>query len=250
MIFPENKLNEKLKLALLISGSGTTMQAIIKACKNGSLKGVEPTLVISSNKESGGIEKAKSLGIETENILIIDPQSFKTKEEFGEKIIIECNKRGVNFIGQYGWMVKTPENVIKEFEGKIVNQHPGPLDTGKLDFGGVGMYGLRVHEARLEFVKKTNRDFWTEATSHLVTENFDEGAVLKRRKVPILPYDTAETLQMRVLPIEHEVQIDTLKDFVDNTTIEFRREAPLVLRGEENILKECKEIAKKLYPKG
>jgi phosphoribosylglycinamide formyltransferase-1 len=243
-------LNAKIKLALLISGSGTTMEAIIKACRNDTLSNVEPVLVISSSKNALGLTKARTLRIKEEDILIIDPKDFKTKEKFGEKIINECKKRRVNLIGQYGWMIKTPDNVVKEFEGKIINQHPGPLDTGRPDFGGVGMFGLRVHQARLEFVKRVNRNFWTEATSHRVTKNFDEGVVLIRRKVPILPYDTAETLQMRVLPVEHEVQIETLQEFANGKISEYHRENHLILPDEEEILKECKEIAKKLYPNG
>lgn len=240
----------KLRIALLISGSGTTMAAIIKACGSGQLPNCEPVLVISSDKDAGGVAKARALKIKEENIVVINPKDFKTREEFGKKIIAECEKREVNFVGQYGWHWKTPLNVIQRYKDRIVNQHPGPLDTGRPDFGGAGMFGLRVHQARLEFAKKVNRDFWTEATAHRVTENFDEGIILKNRQVPILPYDTAETLSLRVLPVEHEVQIEVLRDFSDNKVREFHREIPLVLPGEEKVLAECKEIAKKLYPNG
>ncbi len=240
----------KIKLALLISGGGTTMEAIIKACQDGRLKDVEPSLVISSTENAGGIQKAKDLGIKDENILVINPKSFFSRSEFGEKLISECKARGVNFVGQYGWHVLTPENVVKEFEGRIVNQHPGPLDTGRPDFGGPGMFGMRVHQARLEFVRRVNRDFWTEATTHYVTPEFDKGAIIKKQQVEITPDDTAETLQQRVLPAEHQVQIEVLADFASGTVSEFHRETPLVLDGEEIILDECKESAKKLYPNG
>lgn len=239
-----------MRLAFLISGGGTTMEAIIKACQNEILVGVVPSLIVSSDKNAGGIQKAKRLGIPDENILIINPKDFKTREEFGKKIIEECKARNVDFLGQYGWHWKTPENVIQEFEGRIVNQHPGPLDTGKSDFGGAGMFGLRVHETRLQFVKKVNRDFWTEATTHRVTAEFDKGVVIKRKQVPILENDTAETLQARALPVEHEVQIETLQDFVNDTVMEFTREVPLVLPNEEDILEECKKSAMKKYPNG
>ena len=147
-------------------------------------------------------------------------------------------------------MVKTPKNVCDAFLGMIVNQHPGPLDTGRPDFGGTGMYGLRVHQTRLAFVQKVNRDFWTEATAHRVTTNFDEGKVLKREQIQILPNDTAEILRERVLPIEHKIQIELLKDFVENNIKEYNREIPLVLPGEEKILTECKAKAIEMYPKG
>ena len=239
-----------MNIALLISGGGTTMEAIIKATQNGTLKNVFPVLIIASNENAGGIEKAKKLGVKTEDILVINPKDFSNREEFGEKIIEECKKRDVDFIGQYGWMVMTPENVINAYKNMIVNQHPGPLDTNRSDFGGSGMYGLRVHQTRLCFVNKTGRDFWTEATAHRVTAKFDEGVVLKRKEVPILEGDTAESLQHRVLPIEHEVQIELLKDFSEGEVLEFHRDIPLLLEGEEDTLKECKTEAIKIYPKG
>jgi phosphoribosylglycinamide formyltransferase-1 len=239
-----------MRIALLISGGGSTMEAIIKATQNGTLVNVVPALIIASNINVNGINKAKELGISINDIVILDPKLFSNEELFGDSIIFECKKRNVDFIGQYGWMVKTPKNVCDAFYGMIANQHPGPLDTGRPDFGGTGMYGLRVHQARLEFVNKVNRDFWTEATAHRVTANFDEGVVLKRKKVVILENDTAEILKERVLPIEHEVQIELLKDFSENKVEELKREIPLILQGEEGILLECKENAINMYPKG
>src|SRR5437588_342377 len=83
--------------------------------------------------------------------------------------------------------------------GRIINQHPGPLDPGRPDFGGKGMFGRRVHAARLLFVNQTGHDFWTEATSQRVAENFNEGPVLNRKQLNILPDDTVETLAARLL---------------------------------------------------
>jgi folate-dependent phosphoribosylglycinamide formyltransferase PurN len=239
-----------MKIALLISGGGTTMQSIIQATQSGVLSGVDPVLVIASREDAGGIAKAKALGIKDEDIVVIKRKDFDNEEEFGNRIIEECKNRGVEFIGQYGWLAKTPANVCDAYKGMIVNQHPGPLDTGRPDFGGVGMYGMRVHEARLQFVRKTNRDFYSEATAHRVTVNFDEGVVLKNKQVPILADDTAETLQSRMLPVEHEVQIELLKDFMNNTVTEFHSDTPLVQSGEEAILEECKTLAIAKYPKG
>lgn len=226
------------------------MEAIIKASQSGRLPKIKPALIIASKPDAGGIVKARALGIPEKDILVINPKDFENREAFGEKIIKECRAREVELIGQYGWMVKTPDNVIAEFKDRIINQHPGPLDSGKPDFGGAGMFGMRVHQTRLCFVRKVNRDFWTEATAHRVTSIFDEGAILQRKQVPILPDDTAETLQKRVLPVEYEVQIETLKDFSEGTVREWKRETSLVLPSEEAILKECKEEARKMYPNG
>ncbi|MFA6394116.1 MAG: formyltransferase family protein [Patescibacteria group bacterium] len=239
-----------MRIAMLISGGGTTMAAILIAVKNGRLKNVEPVLVIASKPDSQGIEKALNLGMPKEDVIVVKPKDFKTREEFGQKIIDECKKRNVKFIGQYGWLCLTPENVIKEFEGMIVNQHPGPLDPGRPDFGGKGMFGRAVHSARLEFVHRTNRDYWTEATAHRVTAEYDRGAVLNIVKVLIEKDDDVDALQQRVLPFEYEAQIKTLQDFADGNIKEIIRAEPLVRPEEYEILEECKKLAIEKYPKG
>jgi folate-dependent phosphoribosylglycinamide formyltransferase PurN len=112
------------------------------------------------------------------------------------------------------------------------------------------MFGIRVHAARLGFVKETNHDFWSEATAHRVTEHFDEGAVVKATRVPILEGDTPEILQMRMLPVEHDVQIETIKDFRDNTVQEIARREPLIKPEEFSILDAVKAQAITRYPNG
>ncbi len=226
------------------------MAAILNAIKARRLKNVEPVLVIASKPEAGGIEKAIALGIPKEDVIVVKRKDFDAREEFGKKIIEECKKRGAEFIGQYGWLCLTPENVVKEYEGRIVNQHPGPLDPGRPDFGGKGMFGRAVHCARLEFVKRTNRNYWTEAVSHRVTAEYDQGAVLNSIRVPIEKDDDAEKLQARVLPYEYEVQIKTLQDFADGNVKEITRDEPLIRPEEYGILEECKREAIEKYPKG
>ena len=245
-------ITEKLKLAMLISGGGTTAAAIIQACQNGELfgSGLEPALVVASKENIDGIERIKNLGFLEKDIVIISPKDFSTPEEFGTAIIRACRERNVDIIGQYGWLHKTPANVVEAYKDKMINQHPGPLDPGHLDFGGAGMYGRRVHSARLCFVKKTNRDFRTEATAQKVAANYDEGAVLYKKTVEILPDDTVESLQARVLPIEHSVQIETLKMLANGTLREIIRDDRLINPGEKKILEECKKEAVKLYPNG
>ena len=271
-----------MKVALFISGGGTTAEAIIRAAKCGQLAGVEVACVIASSAEAGGIERAKKAGVPEKDVLILPPKAFPSREEFGEAIIKECRARGVDFVGQYGWLVRTPENVIKAFEGRIVNQHPGPLDPGRPDFGGKGMFGRRVHAARLFFVRAVQRDFWTEATAHRVIAEYDKGAVLCAKRVSILPDDTPESLQARVLPVEHEVQIETLAMFAPslpsgvtgfaNPAVnraapegwktarstdgakgdvrEVVRATPLMLPGEEKVLEEAKRKAIAMFPNG
>ena len=240
-----------MKIALLISGGGSTAARIITECKKGGrLEGVEPALLISSRPDSPGIQRAIDAGMSPDNVLIMEPKKFPTPGTFGSAIVSECEKRGVEFVGQYGWMVKTPANVIHRYKGMMTNQHPGPLDIGRADFGGAGMYGMRVHAARICFVLNTKHDFWSEATAQRVSEEFDGGAVLKSRRVQLFPNDTPETLAARMLPIEHNVQMEVLEDFLHGRVSEVRRDDVLVLSEEVDILEKCKQDAILRYPKG
>lgn len=214
-----------MRIALLISGRGSTATAIINACNNGTLQGVVPACTISSQD--------------------VSPKNFSSPEGFGEAILKICKEHKVDFIGQYGWMVKTPTNVIEAYKDMMINQHNGPVP----EFGGPGMYGMRVHCARLLFAQRVKRDMWTEGVAQRVALEFDDGAALKVGRVPILEGDTPEMLAARLLPIEHQVQIAMLQDFVNGTVQEIRRD-PLVLSGEESILAEVKKEAILRYPKG
>ncbi|MEK7067526.1 MAG: formyltransferase family protein, partial [Patescibacteria group bacterium] len=191
-----------MKIAMLISGGGTTASAIINACKSGQLKNIKPVLVVASKDGVDGVKRTVDAGMDAKDVVVINPRNFVSPNKFGKAIIKACEARGVEFVGQYGWLALTPENVIHRFVGMMTNQHPGPLDPGRPDFGGSGMYGKRVHAACLCFARKTGRSWWSEATAQRVAVNFDEGAVLKRRQVPILPDDDVNALAARMLPIE------------------------------------------------
>ncbi len=230
-----------IKLAIFLSGSGTTAESILKAIQSDQLLGVEIVCVVASKKEAGGIERLAQAGLSRDRIHIISPKSFSSPEEFGKELIKVCKKYEVGLVGQYGWMVKTPANFIEAYKGKIINQHPGPLDPGRPDFGGKGMYGINVHKTRLCFVRKTNHDFWTEATTHFVTSEYDQGEVIGRKRLEILPNDTPDSLQERLLPVEHELQIEVLKKFANGEVTPLTREEPLVHFDEESILEECKK---------
>ncbi|MDP2586037.1 MAG: formyltransferase family protein [Candidatus Levybacteria bacterium] len=240
----------KERLATLISGGGTTMQEIIRASQSGGLP-IDIACVISSSPLAGGIEKARRLGIPEKDILVIDPNDFLDankkvdQEGFGSKLLKEMRQRGVTIITQNGWLPFTPERVIAEYKDTIFNQHPGPLP----DFGGKGMYGRRVHAARLLFVRGTKRDYWTEAIAQRVRKDFDKGMIVRSARVDILPEDTVDNLQQRVLSVEHQVQIDLLKDVVRGNIRE-QVGATLIRSGEEKILFEAKKAGILLYPHG
>lgn len=109
---------------------------------------------------------------------------------------------------------------------------------------------MRVHAAVLNFKQRIDRPFWTEATAQRVAEEYDQGAILIAERVPILENDTPETLQQRLLPIEHAVQIKTLRAFSEKNIPLFVREESLIHPNEEKILTEAKKLAIEQYPKG
>jgi len=257
----------ELLMASLISGSGTTMEATIKAYQEGKLGGVRPVVVIASRPEAPGLQKAKNLGVETK---VVGPGDFATAEAFGEKLLQTLNEYQVDLLSQNGWLPQTPENVVKAYQGMAFNQHPGPLDPGrsKLDFGGKGMYGSRVTCTRVAFEWVVGEKHpWTEATTHYVTENYDEGDLIRvvRLEIPLLgqPVTVAELrenpqtlvrttkeVQKELLPLEHENVIATLQAFAESNQRGFRRNQPLVASGQEKILFQAKKLAKELFPEG
>lgn len=238
------------RLASFISGGGTTMQEIIRACQSGEIP-MDVACIIASTSKAGGIEKARSLGIPEKDIIVVDPNEFKDNDGrvdqygFGMAILKELKSRGVTVFTQNGWMPVTPENVIDEYPHTSFNQHPGPLP----DFGGRGMYGRRVHAAVLIFRRLTRTDPWTEATVQRVHKEFDKGPVVKAQRVKIFKDDTVEDLQQRVLPVEHRLQIELLKDVVLENVREVSKEAINIPEHRE-VLRVAKNIARLLYPNG
>lgn len=246
-------IRDKLRLALMISGGGTTAREIIRACKDGRLPRIVPVCVITSTALAGGIKKAQEEEIDPEDVIVLDPTNFSSPSLFAEAIIRSCRNRAVELIGQYGWMPKTPAEVIATFDGHMINQHPGPIDPGRPDFGGKGMFGRRVHCARLYFLRRAQRpveDMWTEAIAQRVAVDYDKGAVIRKRTVLIQPDDDPISLQQRVLPEEHQVQIEALADFAEGKITELSRSEPLVRDSEADILSEAKRVAKLLFPEG
>jgi len=236
-----------LRLALLISGGGTTAQRIIQACRSGELQEIVPVCVIASGSDVDGIAKAHALRVPTK---CLRPNILKDERKLAAALIELCGTFAVDIIGQYGWLPKTPIAVIRAYQNRMINQHPGPLDPGRPDFGGKGMYGLRVHAARLLFARTVHLDFWTEATAQRVDAEFDKGTVLRRRKVEIFPDDDPISLQERVLPVEHDVQIEALRDFAKGQVEELSRSEPLIPPNLYGELEQAKKTACLLFPSG
>lgn len=192
--------------SIFISGGGTTMEEVLRQYKRGNLKGAWPVLIICSDPHAKGVQKALNSGVPVV-VVILERKKFRTREEYGTAILRELRRHGVQWIFQCGWTEYTPDNVIAEFEGRIVNQHPGMLPW----FGGEKMRGLRVHETTLIFAAEFSWLTTTEATVHFVWPGFDTGPVIAVTVISIQPGDTAETLAKRVLPFEHILVVATIR---------------------------------------
>ena len=243
----------KLKLALFVSGGGTTMEQILIAClPGGILNGlIEVVLVIASKPGIGAIDKAKKLGLWENHIVVCESTSYQTPYNYGLALLEILHHFEVNIILQAGWTPLTPENVVTEYAGRIYNEHPEFLDHGHPDFGGQGMVGLAAHQARILFLQETNpppEERFTEVCCHRVTKKYDEGEVIVTGRVPVKLDDTAESLQERALPLEWLVQIFALYMIATNSVRTIQRTERVVKPGQEGILDACKRKAMEMYP--
>lgn len=177
----------KAKIAVLVSGGGTNLQALIDAEKDGIIKSGEISLVISNNKDAYALERAKGAGIKTAVVLKRD---FQNQEAFEEKIKELLSENGIDFIVLAGFMSILSENFTSAYPERIINVHPSLIPS----FCGKGFYGLRVHEAALSYGVKV-----TGATVHFVNEIPDGGKIILQKAVEIKEGDTAEVLQKRVM---------------------------------------------------
>lgn len=171
------------------------MQAIIDACQAGTLA-AEPCVAISNNSRAGALARARQANIAAYHL------SAQTHDDaLGAAILAAMRRHGVEVICLAGYMKKLGAEVLAAYEGRILNIHPALLPK----FGGQGMYGMRVHEAVLAAGERESG-----ATVHLVDEEYDQGRVLAQEKVPVKAEDTPETLQKRVLAVEHRLYAATL----------------------------------------
>ncbi len=180
------------KIAVLVSGGGTNLAALIKAQRSGVIKSGRISLVISSNPKAYALIRAEKAGIET---FVADKKVLK--EKFEEKIAEKLKKEKIDLIVLAGFMSILSKDFIRLFEGRIINVHPSLIPS----FCGKGCYGIKVHEMALAYGVKV-----TGATVHFVNEVPDGGKIILQKAVKILDGDTPETLQKRVMRLaEHKI---------------------------------------------
>lgn len=178
---------DKIKVAVLVSGGGTNLGALIEAEKKGIVKSGTISLVISNKVGAYALERAKNAGIEA---LTVTKAECGSQDAFEERLITELKSRGIELIVLAGFMAILSERFTRTFENRIINVHPSLIPS----FCGKGFYGLRVHEAALEYGVKV-----TGATVHFVNEIPDGGKIILQKSVAIKKGDTPETLQRRVM---------------------------------------------------
>lgn len=176
-----------LRLAVLVSGGGTNLQALLNRIEDGKLSNVEIKVVISNKDNSYALERAKNHGIDG---ISVSKKDFETKEKFDRALLQTIQEYDVDFIVLAGCLLIIPEIIVQHYRNRIINIHPSLIPA----FCGDGYYGLKVHEAVLERGVKV-----TGATVHFVDEGTDTGPIILQKPVLVKDHDTAQTLQQRVM---------------------------------------------------
>ena len=193
-----------LKIAVLVSGGGTNLQAIIDAVSNGTITNTEIKVVISNNKNAYALERAKNHGIEA---LCISPKDYEDRAQFNEAFLAKLDSYEVDLVVLAGFLVVIPPAMIAKYRNRIVNIHPSLIPS----FCGTGFYGLKVHEGVLSRGVKV-----TGATVHFVDEGTDTGPIILQKAVEVKQGDTPEVLQRRVMEEAEWVILPHAIDLIAN----------------------------------
>ena len=176
-----------MKIAVFVSGGGTNLQAIIDNTKTGILKDIEIVKVVSSSPDAYALTRAADNGIPA---VVLRARDYASREEWDQKVVEEVTSSGAELIVLAGYLSLLGPEIVKAYSNRIINIHPALIPS----FCGEGMYGIRPHRAALARGVKVSG-----ATVHFVNENYDEGPILLQKPVDVLPGDTPETLQKRIM---------------------------------------------------
>ncbi|MGD8717214.1 MAG: phosphoribosylglycinamide formyltransferase [Candidatus Zixiibacteriota bacterium] len=187
-----------LRIGALASGGGSNLQAIIDACEAGRIDGCV-AVVISNNSKAGALDRARRHGIPTRHL---SHARYPDDADLDRAFVEALREYDVNVVVLAGYMKKRGPEFLRAFPRRVLNIHPALLPG---PHGGRGKYGIHVHESVLAAGDKV-----TGVTIHLVDEEYDHGPVVARRELPVEDGDTPETLQRRVLDVEHELYPETL----------------------------------------
>ncbi|MFQ5601653.1 MAG: phosphoribosylglycinamide formyltransferase [bacterium] len=195
-----------LKIAIFASGRGSNFEAIYQAIQDGKLHG-EIVLVFSNRADAGALEIARKHGVPS---LHLARKQFESDDDFDDALLSQLENFDVEIIALAGYLKKLSSNIVRAYKYRIVNIHPALLPS----FGGKGMYGRKVHEAVLDYGCKVSG-----VTVHLVDDEYDSGAPVLQKCVPVFDDDTPETLAARVLKVEHQIYTEALQLFAENRVV-------------------------------
>ncbi len=197
-----------LKIAVLVSGGGTNLQAIIDAIDAGTVTNAAIDVVISNNANAYALERAKKHGIEA---MCLSPKSYETREQFNDALTQAIVDRQIDLVVLAGYLVIIPPQLIAAYKNRIINIHPSLIPS----FCGTGFYGLKVHEEALKRGVKV-----TGATCHFVDEGTDTGPIILQKAVEVQPDDTPKTLQQRVMEQAEWIIMPRAIDLIANGNIQ------------------------------
>ena len=199
-----------MKIAVLVSGGGTNLQAIIDAIENKTITNTEICLVYSNNPKAYALERASKAGIKS---VCKSPKEFENREDFNKALLQILKDASPDLVVLAGCLVVIPDIVVKEFEGRIINIHPSLIPS----FCGTGYYGLKVHEKVLERGVRVSG-----ATVHFVDEGTDTGPIILQKPVMIRQDDTPEVLQKRIMEQAEWKILPMAIDLIANNKVQIR----------------------------
>ena len=196
-----------LRVAVMVSGGGTNLQAIIDAVEAGRITNTELVAVVSNNKGAYALERAKKAGIKD---VVVSPKDYDTREEFNKALIETVDSLKVDLIVLAGYLVVIPPEMIDKYENRIINIHPSLIPS----FCGTGFYGLKVHEAALARGVKV-----VGATVHFVDKGTDTGPIILQKAVAVEEGDTPKILQQRVMEQAEWILLPQAIDLIANDKV-------------------------------
>ena len=192
------------RIAVLVSGGGTNLQAIIDAIDQGTIKDTEIVLVLANNEGAFALERARRRGIPA---AVVSPKSYAARAAFNEALLDCVREHQPDLVVLAGFLCAIPDEMVEAYRNRIINIHPSLIPS----FCGVGYYGLKVHEAALARGVKL-----TGATVHYVDEGMDSGPILLQKAVEVKPGDTPEILQRRVMEEAEWILLPQAIDMIAN----------------------------------
>ena len=197
-------MDREINVAVFASGGGSNFQALIDKKEEGELH-VNFAVLVGNNSKAKAFERARSYNIPT---LPIAPGQFEDENVYAEKLMGELESRDIDLIVLAGYMKMIPKAMVQKYHNRIINIHPALLPS----FGGVGMYGKRVHQAVLDYGAKISG-----ITVHFVDEEYDRGPIILQETTKVLDDDDADSLAARVLKIEHAHYWRAVEAFAQGT---------------------------------